>query len=119
MTAERRHHDHPEVLPEASGPGTVVLDIGGDIGAAAVEVPETLAGHEIEIRRDGAHWSGEHVAVRERPLGTGKVWVALFPSLRAGRYDVRIKADATSDLGGFQVSGGQVTSYSCDAQLVH
>jgi hypothetical protein len=119
MTGHQHHHGQVEVLPDASGPGTVVLDIGGDIGAAAVEVPPSLEHHEIEIRRSGTEWSGEHVAVRERPLGTGTIWAALFPSLRTGSYQIRIKGDSASDLGGFDVTGGRVTAYSCDPQLVH
>jgi hypothetical protein len=32
-----------------AGRGMVVLDIGGDIGAVIISVPETIAGEEIEI----------------------------------------------------------------------
>ena len=36
-----------------AGQGAVLLDIGGDIGALIVDMPEALAGVEIEIRPVG------------------------------------------------------------------
>jgi hypothetical protein len=105
-------HHRAETLPEASGPGTVVVDIGGDIGAAAVQVAVTLDGSELEIRAVGDEWAGIHVAVRERPMPSGAVYAALFPALAAGDYEIRVKSDATSYLGRFSVVGGRVTSYT-------
>jgi hypothetical protein len=98
-------------MPEASGVGTVVLDIGGEVGAAAIFVPAELAGDEIEIRRLDEPWCGTHVAVRERTLPDGAVWAALFPALTAGRYEIRIKAgDPDGPTGTFEVTGGQVSN---------
>ncbi|MBV9485399.1 MAG: hypothetical protein JO246_05025 [Frankiaceae bacterium] len=120
VAADAHHHPHSqphaaphraEILPEASGPGSVVLDIGGDIGAAAVQVPIDLDGSELEIRRVGEEWAGVHVAVRERPVGAESIYAALFPELVAGDYEVRVKGDDTSFLGGFHVTGGQVAQY--------
>jgi hypothetical protein len=100
-----------ETLPEPSGPGTVVLDIGGDIGAAAVYVPVPLAGVEIEIRRDGAPWEGRHVAVRERQLPDAAVWAALFPTLDSGDYEIRVRhSDPDAPTTRFTVTGGRVTT---------
>jgi len=104
-------HTTDEVLPDASGPGMVVVDVGGDIGAAAVRVPDRLDGSELEVRRVGDEWAGIHVAVRERPVGGRSIYVALFPALAAGRYEIRLKGDAGSDLGQFMVAGGEVTRY--------
>jgi hypothetical protein len=66
-------HGHPhsgstETLPDPSGPGSVLVDIGGDVGAAVVTTPPSLDGEEIEIRPDPGEWTGRHVAVRPRPL---------------------------------------------------
>ncbi|HEX3908183.1 MAG TPA: hypothetical protein VHW92_09670 [Mycobacteriales bacterium] len=100
-----------ETLPEPSGPGTVVLDIGGDVGAAAVYVPATLAGVEIEIRRDGEAWEGRHVAVRERQLPDAAVWAALFPTLDSGDYEIRVRhGDPAAPSTRFTVAGGRVTT---------
>jgi hypothetical protein len=100
-----------ETLPEPSGSGSVVLDIGGEVGAAAVYVPASLDGLEIEIRRDDESWAGRHVAVRERVLPDRVVWAALFPSLVEGRYEFRVRdgePDGPTDF--FDVSGGRVTT---------
>jgi hypothetical protein len=78
-------------MPPPSGPGTVVVDIGGDIGAAVVNVPERLDGEEIEIRSEPGEWTGLHVAVRPRPMPSGTIWAAFFESLREGRYFVRVR----------------------------
>jgi hypothetical protein len=78
-------------LEEAFGPslGPVVLDIGGDFGAAVVLTPEGLDGTEIEIRRLPAEWDGTHVAVRRRPAPGAAIYAAVFGSLREGSYELR------------------------------
>jgi hypothetical protein len=101
------HHEH---LPGPSGPGTVVLDIGGDIGAAVVHTPASLDGAEIEIRPLGERWDGRHVAVRARQLPAGVVHAAVFESLVEGRYEVRVRGSASdAPLASFEVDGGRVT----------
>jgi hypothetical protein len=65
--------------------GTVVVDIGGDVGALVVHTSAGWLGEEIEISpAGGGHRT--HVAVRERRLGAGTGWAAVYPALRAGRY---------------------------------
>jgi hypothetical protein len=104
-----------ETLPEPSGPGSVVLDIGGDVGAAAVFVPTSLAGAEIEIRRDGDPWAGRHVAVRERQLPDAAVWAALFPTLDSGGYEIRVRhGELDGPTSRFTVAGGRVASVYWD-----
>ena len=100
-----------EQLPEASGPGSVLLDIGGEVGAAAVHVPASLAGAELEIRPVGEPWSGAHVAVRERLLPAASVWVAMFPALASGRYEVRVRGRGHQvEVCLFSVRGGAVST---------
>jgi hypothetical protein len=100
-----------ETMPEASASGSVLLDIGGDVGAAAIYVPASLANLEIEIRAVGDEWAGIHVAVRERLLPDGAVWAALFPSLTAGDYDIRVREHAPDGpTGSLSVAGGRVAS---------
>lgn len=99
-----------ERLPGPSGVGSVVLDIGGEVGAAAVYVPAALSGDELEIRAVDEPWRGTHVAVRPRVLTDRTVWAALFPALHDGRYEIRVRhrepASATTTL---TVTGGRVT----------
>jgi hypothetical protein len=99
-----------ETLPEPSGIGSVVLDIGGEVGAAAIYVPASLTGEEIEIRAIGTEWAGTHVAVRERTLPDRTVWAALFPALPAGGYQIRVKGtDPSGPVGSVTVAGGRVS----------
>jgi len=89
--------------------GSVVLDIGGDRGAAMVHTPATLAGFEIEIRRRATPWDGTHVAVRARRLPGGDVYVALFPELAEGSYEVRVRGEADGNVANVAVKGGRVS----------
>ncbi len=82
--------------------GSVMLDIGGDIGALILLTPADLHLAEIEISPVGderahepAHSHGDHthahphrthVAVRERRGPSGTRYAAIYPSLRAGDY---------------------------------
>ena len=88
--------------------GSVVLDIGGDVGAAIVRAPAALVGCEIEIRRDGAPWDGTHVAVRARHITDGEMHAALFPALGRGRYEIRLRGDAEGPVASLEVEGGRV-----------
>jgi hypothetical protein len=80
-----------ETLPEPSPAGSVILEIGGDIGAAVVITTAKMVGAEIEIRREGGQWTGSHVAVLERRVEGGPIFAAVFPSLPAGAYQLRIR----------------------------
>jgi hypothetical protein len=106
-----------EELPEASGPGTVVLEIGEDVGAAIVRTPASLDGAEIEIRPAGEPWAGRHVAVRPRHLASGVIHAALFEGLREGPYDVRLRASTSDEpLCSFLVEGGRVAHQELSLQ---
>ena len=98
-----------EHLPAPSGPGSVVLELGEDIGAAIVRTPASLDGAEIEIRPAGEPWAGRHVAVRPRHLPSGVIHAALFEGLQQGSYDVRIRGSASDQPRlSFDVEGGRV-----------
>ena len=106
------HHDShdghdSEAALGPSGPASVMTDIGGEMGAAVLYVPEALAGLEIEIRRVGERWDGTHTAVRERHVGASVIWAAFFGSLVAGCYEVRVKGDGERHLE-LRVDGGHV-----------
>ena len=96
---------------ETTGPslGPVVLDIGGDFGAAVVRTSHDLDGVEIEIRRLPSTWEGTHVAVRARPSAGLPVYAAVFGPLREGSYELRrrpVSNDPT--VHRFEVVGGEV-----------
>ena len=101
-------------LTGTSEVGSVVLDIGGDLGAAVVHTPATLAGLEIEIRREGAEWDGTHVAVRARRTPGGEVYAALFPALHQGSYEARVRGDDDGRVVAVDVEGARVN----EARLV-
>ena len=95
-----------------AGQGSVLLDIGDDVGALVVTMPASMAGEEIEIVREGelghqhahvhhhdhdhghghdhghAHDHGHrpHVAVVNRPVQGGQVPSLVYPELVEGRY---------------------------------
>jgi hypothetical protein len=102
------HHALEEATLEPSQAGSVLADIGGDVGAAVVYLPAAFAGLEIEIRADGTEWSGTHTGVRERHVGDKVLWAAFFGSLRAGRYELRRRGDPSRCVE-VEVVGGEVT----------
>jgi hypothetical protein len=97
-------------LSTPSGEGSVVVDIGGDVGAAIVSTPASLVGREIEIRPCGAAWDGTHVAVRARQVSGGELHAALFSGLTRGTYEARIRDDDASAVATFTVEGGRVSA---------
>jgi hypothetical protein len=103
-------HVHGPENPYA-GQGSVLLDIGGDVGALVVTMPPEMLGEEVEVvaPADERGQHRPHVAVVPRPLGEGTVPSLVFPELRQGSYalvpkgtdDVHLRVD---------VRGGEVTS---------
>ena len=98
----------PEQPPDAAG--IVIVDIGGDAGAAVIYTPSELVGAEIEIRAAGAEWDGSHTGVHKRQGPGITTTAAVFGSLRAGRYELRIKDTAGTEHPALVVvEGAQVT----------
>jgi hypothetical protein len=98
-----------ESLAGPSGPGTVVMELGADIGALILFTPADMDGTEIEISRDDDPGTGRtHSQVRRRHLATVTRYAAVYPGLRAGQYtiwrDERRPAATTA------ITGGQITS---------
>jgi hypothetical protein len=107
-----------------AGQGSVLLDIGGDIGALVVIMPPALVGVEVEINRideiaaeprhvddrkdggGGAH--RPHVAVVARPTAGGVVHSLVFPELTEGRYELYRRPAEPVELV-VTVRGGEVT----------
>jgi hypothetical protein len=97
-----------EVIPGASGPGTVVLELGEGIGALVLDAPAELAGREIEISPCGGG-PRTHSRVRERDTGRGTAYAAVYPGLAAAEYTVWL--DDGISAGRVTVRGGQVARF--------
>jgi hypothetical protein len=97
-----------------SGPGTVVLELGADVGALVLFTPAGLDGREIEISRDedGAA-RRTHSQVRPRHMATGTRYAAVYPDLAAGPYT--IWADSSRPAGRVVIIGGRATNWSWPA----
>ena len=102
-----------------AGQGSVLLDIGGDVGALVVEAPASMVGVEVEIRpeRPGGVPSAPprghlpHVAVVPRRTPGGVVPSLVFADLTAGRYQLCRKGTDHVELTA-EVVGGTVTEAS-------
>jgi hypothetical protein len=98
-----------EPIAGPSGPGTVVMDLGADVGALILFTPARMDGREIEISRDddpGARRT--HSQVRRRHVATVTKYAAVYPGLRAGRYT--IWGDDQRPAATTVITGGQITS---------
>jgi hypothetical protein len=92
-----------------SDPGTVVMELGGDIGALILYTPADLNGREIEVSRDGDPGARRtHSQVRPRHTPTVTRYAAVYPDLAAGPYT--IWRDEQSPAAVTVIAGGQVTT---------
>ncbi|MDQ2812528.1 MAG: phospholipase [Actinomycetota bacterium] len=99
-----------------TGPGTVVLDLGANVGALILYTPAELDGVEIEISRDdepGAHRT--HSQVRQRPMATATTYAAVYPSLTEGQYT--IWRDEHTPEATITIRGGEITKHHFSAPL--
>ena len=110
--------------PHAGQGSSVLLDIGGDVGALVIGTPAALAGQEIELRpleghhhehameRGHGHGHGHalpHVGVVPRPAPDGEiVHSAVFFEVPAGSYELYVRPAGPVELT-VTVSGGEVT----------
>jgi hypothetical protein len=105
------HHPHPSVGAHAhtagAGQGPVALEIGGDVGAIVLMATQAMEGAELDITPVGEDDRRSHVAVLSRPVGSNRVWAAVYPALPAGRY--RIWDVAGVPTLEVEVRGGQVS----------
>jgi hypothetical protein len=85
--------------------GSVLLNIGGDAGAAVIYVDARHEGAEMEIRQPPDAWDGMHTAVRRRRLPNRSACAAVFESLPSGSYEVRLGGETLA----VDVQGGRVT----------
>jgi hypothetical protein len=106
-----------------AGQGSVLLDIGGDVGALVVSMAPAMVGVEVEIapvggshehdhghdhRHGHGHGHRPHVAVVDRPVTDGHQPSLVFPDLVEGSYELFDKGQDTVLLTA-EIIGGQVT----------
>jgi len=103
------HHTHHVDTPSRAG--SVMLDLGGDIGALILDAPAELNGREIEISRAGGTRARHtHSMVRERITADGVSYAAVYISVPAGEYV--IWRDNDTPAGTVTVDGGQIAHFS-------
>jgi hypothetical protein len=102
-----------ESVAGPSGPGTVVLELGADVGALVLLTPAELDGREIEISAEGGAGRRTHSRVRPRHVPGGTRYAAVYPDLAAGAYT--IWADEQRPSGRVIIAGGKVTNWSWPA----
>jgi len=97
----------PETLWGPTQDATVVLDVGGDVGALVLYTPAALLGAEIEISPVTDPTARSHTAVRARVLSDRTLYAAVYPALRAGEHVLWASAEHAA--GPVVVVGGRVT----------
>lgn len=99
-----------EVRTQRGPSESVVVDIGGDIGALIVTTAAALEGAEIEICPVGS-LTRTHTVVRARQLrGSDVIYAGVFPSLPSGQYT--LLAWGYLPETEVQIEGGAVTQIS-------
>ena len=94
-----------------SGPGTVIMELGADIGALILFTPADMDGEEIEISCDDEPGAKRtHAQVRARHMPGETRYAAVYPGLPAGRYTVWRDEHSPAAAVTVTVTGGQVSS---------
>lgn len=75
-------------LPADLTTGSVVIDVGDDMGALIIHTGAARVGEEIEVSPVDRVGGRTHVAVLTRRVGERIAHAAVFASLRAGEYAV-------------------------------
>lgn len=102
------HAHHHTLAP--SGQGTVMLTLGGDLGALVIQADDRWHGHEIEVSPAEAPERRQHAAVRARHTPGGVSFCVVIDALPQGSY--LIWQDAAEPLARVEVRGGAVTEYT-------
>jgi hypothetical protein len=94
-----------------AGQDSVLLDIGGDVGALVVTAPASSQGREVELRAvtsRGPSHSHPHVAVVARPTRSGPVYSLVYPAVVEGVYELALLPEGKILMTVF-VRGSEVT----------
>jgi len=116
------NHQHPGTSHQhavtnhaagATGPGSVVLELGGDVGVLVLRTPAELHGSEIEIS-PVTGGGRTHSMVRERVTAAGTSYAAVYPGVPVGQYTVW--RDSGTPAGTVTITGGQVATFHWPAR---
>ena len=91
---------------------SVVLDIGGEVGALLVHLTTMPPGGELEARPVGDDSRRFHTGVHPRPSARGAGLVAVFPEVLEGDYELLGAKGAAADarsVVNFTIHGGRLT----------
>lgn len=72
----------------SSWEGSVILDIGGSIGALMLRTSSVMDGSEIDLIPENKDSPTTHSAVRQRQSESGISYAAVYPTLAEGTYTV-------------------------------
>lgn len=96
--------------PNSGPPETLVLDIGGDVGALLLFAEEKCLGWEIDLTPVGVPRSHHmHTMIRRRRAAEREYIVGVYPELTEGTYTVWGVDD--QPLGEVIIIGGQVSEF--------
>ncbi|PYC79572.1 phospholipase [Streptomyces tateyamensis] len=96
-------------MPDPSREGSVVLEIGGTLGALIIHTGLAEEGLEIEVSPTEDGTTRTHAAVRPRHLGGHTSHCAVISPLPEGGYTLWRTADTPEAT--VVVRGGEVTEY--------
>jgi hypothetical protein len=102
-------HEHEHSAAGRVPSESLVLDIGGDIGALLIHTPAALDDAEIEISPAADPAARTHNQVHPRRVPDGLSYSAVFPSVPAGEY--LVWRDQVAVHGTVSVHGGEVAEY--------
>jgi len=97
-----------EVALPPSRQASVVLDIGGDVGALVLHVSADMLDQEIDLDPIDQARPHTHSAVRARHVGTQVLYAAVYPGLLAGSYTVEGSGQLVT------IEGGRITEIVYD-----
>jgi hypothetical protein len=87
------------VLPP-SWDGSVVLDIGGHVGALILRTSPAFFAREIDLIPENVDAPHVHSAVRERRTADGSSFAAVYPQLEEGSYRIEGTTQRVAVMGG-------------------
>jgi hypothetical protein len=108
-------HDHDHGHSHGAGtesyyarrhPESVILDIGGEMGALIVHTDADMHGVEVEISATGHDHQRTHKDVLEREINGRPAFTAVFDKVRDGSYTLWV--DDLARTHGVIVTGGAV-----------
>lgn len=92
-----------------AGNDSLVLDIGGDIGALIIYTGDDLVDAEIDLSPAEDDTARFHNMVHPRHVGAEVLFTAVYPAISAGVYT--IWRDATTPQATVTIRGGEVAEY--------